>query len=80
MKFIFEEDNKAISKEELRLLVQEELQKNTTHITVIITLSDEEAKVIATQIPDSVIIDKVRNHIRKSGNSGLVNDIKNQLI
>lgn len=46
-------------------------------VTAIIVFSPEEAEKLGQQIPNSVIVGKVRQHVQKTGTTGLAGDIVN---
>jgi hypothetical protein len=46
-------------------------------VTAIIVFSPEEAEALGRQIPNSVIVGKVRQHVQKTGTTGLAGDIVN---
>ena len=53
------------------------VQPPAVNVTAIVVFSKEEAERVAAQVPDAVIIDKVRTHIRKTGQSGIAGDVIN---
>lgn len=57
--------------------VKQELTSAPAPITAIIVFSPEEAEKLGRQIPNSVIVGKVRNELRK--NSGLAKEVVNIL-
>lgn len=77
MKIVFENDDIPISKEELKLLIKDEVNNAISNKTIYIVLSEEDANKIASSIPDSIIIDKVRKHVKQTGSSGLAGDVLN---
>lgn len=56
---------------------KEEVNLPPKPINIFIVLSPEEAEKLGRQIPNHIIVNKVREHVKQTGRSGLAGEIIN---
>lgn len=51
----------------------------TPNIKVVVVMDEDSLTKVVSKIPDSIIVNKVINHVKKTGSSGLAGKIAKEL-